>query len=82
MARRFRVGAVVFAVGFGLLIAFFVTQMLVVGVGAFGAMVVGIVVMAGAGSGYVAAKTSGKRKKRTSPLEGWEKALRDRYRKE
>jgi len=82
LARRFRLGAFGFVIGFALLITFFITQILIVGVLAFGAMVVGIVVMAGAGSGYVAAKAGDKRKKRGSPFEGWERALRDRYRKE
>jgi hypothetical protein len=82
LARRFRIGAIGFALGFALLITFFVTQMLVVGVVAFGAMVVGIVIMAGAGSGFVAAKNDGSKNKRPNPFQGWERALRDRYRKE
>lgn len=82
LARRFRIGAILFALGFGLLITFFLTQMLILGVLAFGGMVVGIVIMAGAGSGYVAARRAGPKKKRPNPFEGLERALRDRYRKE
>jgi hypothetical protein len=84
-ARRFRVGAFGFAAGFGLLIAFFLTQQLVVGVFAFGAMVVGIVVMAGAAGGYVAARNASRPSSRdrvARSLKGWEESLRRRYRKE
>lgn len=84
-ARRFRLGAVSSIVGFLLLIAFFVTQQVIVGVVAFGAMVVGIVVMAGAASGYIvtrdATPTSAKERFARS-LKGWEEALRERYRRE
>lgn len=84
-ARHFRIGATLSIVGFLLLIAFFATQQVIVGVLSFGAMVVGIVVMAGAASGYVDARNASKpsaREKLARSLKGWEEALRDRYRRE
>jgi hypothetical protein len=84
-ARNFRLGALLFVVGFALLIAFFVTQLVLVGVLAFGAMVSGIVIMAGAGSGYFAARAasgSSTRDKLARSFKGWEESLRQRYRKE
>jgi hypothetical protein len=83
--RHFRLGAGLSIVGFLLLIAFFATQLVIVGVFSFGAMVVGIVVMAGAASGYLEARNASKpsaREKLARSLKGWEEALRDRYRRE
>ena len=84
-ARTFRLGAFLFVVGFALLIAFFVTQLVIVGVLAFGTMVFGIVSMAGAGSGYFAARAasgSSARDKLARSFKGWEESIRQRYRKE
>lgn len=84
-ARRFRLGAASSIVGFLLLIAFFVTQQVIIGVVAFGAMVVGIVVMAGAASGYMVARDGTRtsaRERLSRSFKGWEEALRDRYRRE
>jgi hypothetical protein len=46
--RRARLGALLFVAGFALLFAFFVSGMVIVGVAAFGGMVAGIVLVAGA----------------------------------
>jgi hypothetical protein len=84
-ARRFRMGALVSIAGFALLIAFFVTQLVIVGVLAFGAMVLGIVVMAGAGSGFIAARNASKpsaREKLARSFKGWEESIRQRRRRE
>jgi hypothetical protein len=84
-ARRFRFGAALSIVGFLLLIAFFVTQQVIVGVLAFGGMVVGIVVMAGAAGRYVTARNASQpstRAKLARSFKGWEETLRDRYRRE
>ncbi len=45
--RRVRAGIVVFVLGFVILIAFFATGLILLGVAAFGAMVYGIVLVAG-----------------------------------
>jgi hypothetical protein len=46
--RRARTGVLVFIAGFVLLFAFFISGLLLVGIAAFGAMVAGIVLIAGA----------------------------------
>jgi hypothetical protein len=84
-ARRFRLGVGLAIVGFLLLIAFFVTRQVIIGVFAFGGMVVGIVIMAGSASGYVTARNASHlstREKLTRSFKGWEQALRDRRRRE
>ncbi|MFN2389113.1 MAG: DUF3040 domain-containing protein [Actinomycetota bacterium] len=81
--RTFKLGAAVFGVGFALLLAFFVVQVLVVGIAAFAAMVGGIVVMAGAVRALargVAARRGHQPKERLAQLlQHWEQRLRDRY---
>ena len=52
--RRVQGGAVLFILGFATLIAFFITGSIIVGVLAFGAMVGGIVLIAGSLKGSVA----------------------------
>ena len=83
--RRFRLGILLFIVGFVLLFTFFMTRQVIVGVLAFGGMVAGIVVMAGAGRGYLT--TSGgpagiARDKLARSFKSWEDSLRQRHRRE
>jgi Protein of unknown function (DUF3040) len=83
-SRRARVGLVTFIAGFAILIAFFVWPSLLVGVAAFGAMVGGIVLMAGSARGLLTSAKSGggdinARIKTT--MSEWEQRIRRRYRK-
>ncbi len=82
--HQLRSGGIVFALGFVSLIAFFVTRWLPLGVIAFGAMVLGIVVLASAGGGVVAAARRpawNPRTRITELVHRFEQRLRDRYRR-
>ena len=82
--RRVRWGALLFIAGLGILMAFFVTQALVVGVAAFGAMVGGIVMIAGALRGLALGKDGDgpNRRQRVSRVLGeWEERIRQRYKR-
>ncbi len=82
--RRAKAGAAVFAAGFLGLLGFFYSGMVVIGVLAFGAMVLGIVLIAGSARGLVSSSTAA-----SSPTDrisrafvDWEKRIRERYKKE
>jgi hypothetical protein len=82
--RRVQAGGLLFVIGFATLIAFFVTGSVIVGVLAFGAMVGGIVVIAGSIKGSVAPRRPpgpafGDRISQT--MRSWEERFRQRYRR-
>lgn len=82
--RRARLGVFIFLCGFALLIGFFVSRSVLVGVVAFGAMVGGIVLVAGAIKGLASGRgmPSGIRRDRlTTMIQAWEQRLRRRYRR-
>lgn len=79
-----RIGILVFLLGFGTLIAFFVTGQVIIGVLAFGAMVAGIVLVAGSASSLIPGR--GERgpnpgDRLSAAARSWEERLRERYRK-
>ena len=81
--RRAKLGVFIFLCGFALLIGFFVSRSVLVGVGAFGAMVGGIVLVAGAIKGLASGRgmPSGIHRDRlTTMIHAWEQRLRRRYR--
>jgi Protein of unknown function (DUF3040) len=75
-----RNGVILFIVGLGLLIAFFLSGMVLVGVVAFGAMVAGIVLAAGALSG-LATSHRAQRDRMSQAFSQWEQRIRERYRR-
>lgn len=82
--RRARFGAFAFVTGLGLLIAFFVTSLVLIGVAAFGAMVWGIVLVAGSIRGVVSPRRPPGPKiadRVSSVVRGWEEKLRQRYKR-
>ncbi|MEA2497979.1 MAG: hypothetical protein QOH26_384 [Actinomycetota bacterium] len=82
--RRARLGSAAFVVGFGLLIAFFATGFVLVGVVAFGAMVWGIVLLAGSIRGVVSPRRPPGPKiadRVSGVVHGWEEKLRQRYKR-
>jgi hypothetical protein len=82
--RRVRWGALLFILGLGILMAFFVTQSLVVGVAAFVAMVGGIVMIAGALRGLASAGDAdgpNRRQRMSRALGDWEERIRQRYKR-
>ncbi len=81
--RRAKLGVLIFLCGFALLIGFFVSRSVLVGVAAFGAMVGGIVFVAGAVKGMASGRLSaGIPKDRLSGvIESWQQRLRRRYRR-
>lgn len=83
-SRRARLGLVTFIAGFAILIAFFVWPSLVVGVAAFGAMVGGIVLMAGSARGLLTTRKptgSDISARLKDSLSEWQQRLRKRYKK-
>ena len=76
-ATRARLGVLLFVAGLGALFAFFANQWLVLGVVAFGAMVAGVVLLAGSLRTIAA---EGEPRARLSALfRGWEQRFRQRY---
>lgn len=61
-SRRTKLGGLLFVVGIGILLIFFATQEILVGVLAFGAMVTGIVLVLGSTTSLMNARSSGKDK--------------------
>jgi hypothetical protein len=82
--RRAKTGAFTFAAGFCLLISFFVTGFVLVGLAAFGAMVGGIVLIAGSIKGVVSPRRpSGPNisQRLTDKMHDFEEKLRQRYKR-
>jgi hypothetical protein len=81
--RRIKLGVVVFVVGFAVMISFFFSGAVGVGVLAFGLMVTGIVLIAGALRVIATERRPGqdRRERLARRLGGWEERLRQRYRK-
>lgn len=80
--RKVKQGAVAFFAGLAVLIAFFITGMIVVGVAAFGLMVLGIVTLAGNLAGSLSPRRPpgpGLQERASTVLRGWEEAVRRRY---
>jgi Protein of unknown function (DUF3040) len=84
-ARRAKLGVLLFLVGFGLLIGFFVSGgEVVLGVLAFGAMVGGIVLLAGSVRDITTGRGRGitdRRDRLTSAIQQWEERFKRRYRR-
>ncbi len=83
--QRVKLGALVTLAGFAALIVFFITQLVLVGVVAFGAMVGGIVTIAGSIKGSLAPrrpKGPAFQERIATAARSFEEKLRDRYRKE
>ena len=79
---RARWGAATFVMGFVTLFAFFYSSAVVVGVMAFAAMVTGIVLIAGAMRGVMAARRGPKpsvRQRATDAFSRWEDTMKKRY---
>ena len=81
--RNIRWGALLFLMGFGLLLGFFVTGSVFVGVSAFAGMVGGIVLVAGGVRTLWSNKTAARQPRRgvKDALLEWEERLRERYKK-
>jgi hypothetical protein len=82
--RRIKLGALLFVCGFALLIGFFFSGALLVGVAAFGGMVGGIVMVAGAVrevAGHSRISPSGQRERISGVFRQWEDRLRNRYKR-
>jgi len=82
--RRVQAGVLLFIIGFATLIGFFITGNVIIGVLAFGAMVGGIVIIAGSIKGSVAPRRPpgpaiGERI--TQNMRAWEERFRQRYRR-
>ena len=82
--KRARIGGLCFVAGFVGLMVFFASQLVVVGVLAFAAMVLGIVLIAGAIKSLTAGSGLARRPadRVGKALSEWEQRVRDRYKKE
>ena len=83
-SKRARLGALLFVVGLGTLLLFFVTQAILVGVLAFGGMVAGIVLVLGSSSALVNSGREGGRDasaKLKGSLKNFEQRIRNRNKK-
>ncbi|MGI8774795.1 MAG: DUF3040 domain-containing protein [Actinomycetota bacterium] len=82
--RRVLLGAAAVVAGFLVLIGFFVTGLVVIGVLAFASMVAGIVTIAGSFKGFMAPRRPpGPRlgDRISSSAKSWEEKMRDRYKR-
>lgn len=82
--RRVYLGGATVAAGFLLLIAFLFTSSIPIGVLAFGAMVGGIVTIAGSFKGFIAPRRPPGpqlRQRISSNAKSWEEKMRDRYKR-
>jgi hypothetical protein len=82
--RRVKLGAATFVLGFVGLIAFFVLRVLILGVAAFGAMVAGLVLVAGSMRVLVPSRRSngpGARDRLARNFGQWEQRFRERYKR-
>jgi hypothetical protein len=82
--RRIKLGALLFLCGFAMLIGFFLSGSLLLGVAAFGAMVGGIVMVAGAMREFAGARRlgpGGQRERISGVFRQWEERLRNRYKR-
>ena len=81
--RRIKLGVALFVIGFAVMISFFFSGAVGVGVLAFGLMVAGIVLTAGALRVIATERRSGSdhRERLARRLGGWEERLRQRYKK-
>jgi hypothetical protein len=82
--KGIKVGAIVFVAGFALLLGFFVSSSLWVGLLAFGAMVGGIVLVAGSIRSLVAdrgGEGGGRRDRVAQAVKKWEERIRQRYKR-
>jgi hypothetical protein len=82
--RRTKLGAALFVLGFAVLIAFFVSSSLLVGVVAFGAMVAGIVLVAGSIRGLGSSGGAGlpaRRDRLVHKFGEWGARIRKRYKR-
>ena len=83
-SKRARLGALLFVVGLGTLLLFFVTQAILVGVLAFGGMVAGIVLVLGSSSALVNSGREGGRDasaKIKGSFKNFEQRIRNRNKK-
>jgi hypothetical protein len=83
-SKRARLGALLFVVGLGTLLLFFVTQAILVGVLAFGGMVAGIVLVLGSSSALVNSGREGGRDasaKLKGSFKNFEQRIRNRNKK-
>ncbi|MEA2477642.1 MAG: hypothetical protein QOC87_1841 [Actinomycetota bacterium] len=82
--RKVRVGIALFVSGIVLLIAFFVSQSVIVGLFAFGAMVAGIVTLVGALHVLVTERrpsSNNRRERLQRAFDDWEARLKQRYKR-
>lgn len=81
--KHLKLGAALFATGLVLLVTFFVSRLLLFGVGAFGAMVAGIFLATTASFSLASsrAKQAMARMRFARIFEDWDRRLRERYRR-
>jgi hypothetical protein len=79
-SSRFKLGLVLFVLGLAILVGFFASGLVVVGVLAFGAMVSGLVLLAGSAKDFASSARPG-RDQVSQRFSQWEQRLREKYKK-
>jgi Protein of unknown function (DUF3040) len=79
-SSRFKLGALLFVVGLAILVGFFFSGLVLVGVVAFGAMVGGILLIAGSAKDIASSSRAG-REQVSQRFSDWEQRLREKYKK-
>lgn len=79
-ARNVKWGVMLFLMGFALLLGFFLSSSIIIGVAAFGSMVGGVVIVAGSVKTLIMRRAERGGVLR-SKLEHWEERLRQRYKR-
>jgi len=79
-SSRFKLGLLLFLLGLAILVGFFVSGLVVVGVVAFGSMVAGLVLLAGSAKD-IASSARPSRDQVSQRFSQWEQRLREKYKK-
>jgi Protein of unknown function (DUF3040) len=78
-SSRFKLGLLLFVLGLAILVGFFASGLVIVGVVAFGSMVTGLVLLAGSAKDIAA--SSRPRDQVSQRFSQWEQRLREKYKK-
>jgi hypothetical protein len=79
-SSRFKLGVLLFVLGLAILVGFFVSGQVLIGVVAFGAMVGGILLLAGSAKDIASSSRPG-REQVSQRFSDWEQRLREKYKK-
>jgi hypothetical protein len=79
-SSRLKLGLLLFVLGLAILVGFFASGLVLIGVVAFGSMVTGLVLLAGSAKDFASAARPG-REQVSHRFSQWEQRLREKYKK-